>query len=133
MRWVEMHDWPAWLNPATGSSWPRSPGRVGLDDHRRVVAELEPDLLAGRPARMPQPTSGEPVNVIMRDVGVVDERVADGAPPPVTTLSQPGGQAALVEQELGERERGQRRLPTRASARPGIRRRSPARPCGRRG
>ena len=62
-----MHDWPAWLNPATEIlSAAVAPVAVGLDDHRRVVAQLEarPSCAAPRP-RMPQPTSGEPVKVIM--------------------------------------------------------------------
>ena len=52
---------------------------VGLDDHRRVVAELEPDLLARRAALDAPADLGRAGERDHRDVVVVDERVADGA------------------------------------------------------
>ena len=54
---------------------------------------------------MPQPTSGEPVNVIIATSGCSTSALPTVPPPPVTTLSQPGGQPALVEQDLGEEQR----------------------------
>ena len=79
MRWVEMHDWPGEGEPAATETFFAARVHVGarLDDHRRVVAELEADLLARRAAAMPQPTSGEPVKVIERDVGWSTIGVAD--------------------------------------------------------
>ena len=45
-----------------------SPVAARLEDDRRVVAELEPDTLARR-SRMPQPTGGDPVNVMRATSG----------------------------------------------------------------
>src|SRR5262249_1066821 len=41
---------------------------------------------------MPQPTGGDPVNVIMATSGCSTRASPTVPPPPVTTLSQPGGQ-----------------------------------------
>ena len=75
-----MHDWPAWLKPATlifDAAVFQS--RARLDDHRRVVAELEPDPLARRPLADAPADGRRAREGDERDVGVVDERVADVA------------------------------------------------------
>ena len=71
-----------------------------------LLPSSSPTFLRGARARMPQPTSGEPVNVISAMSAWSTSALPTVPPPPVTTLSQPGGQAALVEQQLGERDRG---------------------------
>ena len=83
---------------------------VGLDDHRRVVAELEADLLARRPALMPQPTSGEPVNVIIATSGWSTSALPTRAAAAGDDVEPTRREAALVEQDLGEQQRGERRL-----------------------
>ena len=59
---------------------------------------------------MPQPTSGDPVNVIERDVGMFDDRIADGAAAARHDVELSGGEPALVEQDPRERDGGERRL-----------------------
>ena len=66
----------------------RLPVAVGLDDDRRVVAELEADLLARRPgADAPADVGGEPVNVIRAMSGWSTRALPTVPPPPVTTWS----------------------------------------------
>ena len=67
------------------------PVAVGLDDDRRVVAELEADLLARRPARIDHPTSGEPVNVMRAMSSWSTSALPTVEPPPVTTCSHSAG------------------------------------------
>ena len=111
----------------------RLPVAVGLDDDRRVVAELEADLLARRPGTDAPADVGRAGERDQRDVGVVDDRVADRAAAAGDDVEVLGGQAALVDQHLGERDRAERRLAGRLQhhrAAGGDRR---ARACGRRG
>ena len=111
MRWVEMHDWPACENPATDTFL--ADGRdVGtrLDDQRRVVAELEADLLAGGAGADAPTDFGRTGERDERDVGVIDDRVADGAAAAGHDVEVAGGQAALVEQQARERDCRQRSL-----------------------
>ena len=106
-----MQDWPAWLKPATEILRGRDlEVRVGLEDHGRVVAELEAHLLARGPRPDAPPDVGGAGEGDHRDVRVVDERVADGGTAPGHDVQMTRGQVALVEQELGERDRRQRGL-----------------------
>ena len=57
----------------------RLPVAVGLDDDRRVVAQLEPDPLARRPGPDAPADVGRAGERDQGDVGVVDEGVADRA------------------------------------------------------
>ena len=83
--------------------------RVGLDDHRRRVAELERDVLARRavaqhPADRRRAGEGD-----HRDPRILEQHVADlrlGAEHDV----EPAGREAGLDLELGQRERAQRRL-----------------------
>ena len=100
-----MHDWPAWLKPATAIFWRRGLAvGVGLDDHRRVVAELEADLLLAARAPDAPADVGRAGEGDHGDVGVVDERVADRAA------------AAGDDVELLRRAARTRRAAARASA-----------------
>ena len=73
----------------------RLPVAVGVDDQRRVGAQLEVDLLVRRPRlRMPQPTSEEPVKVIARVSSCSTIALPTSEPGPGTTLSQPSGSPA---------------------------------------
>ena len=111
MRCVEMQLCPAWENPADlDLRRRRLPVAVGLDDHRRVVAQLQTDLLARRPRPDRPPDVGRPGERDQGDVGVVDERVADGRPATGDDVQPLGGQAALVDQQLGEGDAAERRL-----------------------
>ena len=73
-----MHDWPGVAEPGDRDLRGRGVDvAVGLDDDGRVVAELEADLLPRR-ARLDAPADlGGPGERDERDVGVVDDRVAD--------------------------------------------------------
>ena len=132
-RCTEMHDWPAKEVPATAIlSAAASQSADGLDDHRRVVAELEPDPLVGHLLADAPPDGRRAGEGDHGDVGMLDEVVGRRAlaghhvEPAV-------GEAAVVDQHLGQRERRERGRPTPASARPGSRRRWPGRSCGPRG
>ena len=75
-----MQLWPAWLNPATlifAAAVFQSPS--GSMMHRCVVAQLEPDPLARRPGTDGPADLGRAGEGDQRDVGVVDEGVADRA------------------------------------------------------
>ena len=77
-----MHDWPAWLKPATLSlaAAPRqSPSGSMITGLLLPSSRLT--FLRGARSRMPQPTSGEPVKVIRATSSCVDQRVAHGAGP----------------------------------------------------
>ena len=65
-RWVEMQDWPAWLNPATEifvAAVVQSPSGSMITG--ALLPSSRPTFLRGAGPRIPQPTSGEPVNVII--------------------------------------------------------------------
>ena len=90
------------------------PVAVGLDDDRRVVAELEADLLARRPGPDAPPDVGRAGERDQRDVGVVDDGVADRAAAAGDDVELARRQPALVDQQLGQRDRAERRLATPA-------------------
>ena len=78
MRWVEMHDWPAWLNPATrilSAANVQSPSGSMITG--ALLPSSRPTFLRGARALIPQPDVGRARERDERDVGVVDERVAD--------------------------------------------------------
>lgn len=87
-----MQDCPAWLKPATAilrAAASQSPSAS------MITGELLPSsrftfFLAAR-ARIPQPTSGEPVKVIMATSGWSTRRLPTTDDGPVTTLRYPGG------------------------------------------
>src|SRR4029450_5325502 len=91
MRWVEMHDWPAWLKPATlifaaaDDQLPSGSMTTGA-----LLPSSSPTFLVAARARMPQPTAGDPVNVIMATSGCSTRWLAV-APEQGTTFSQPAG------------------------------------------
>ena len=110
-RWVEMHDCPAWLNPATATlAAAVADVAVGFDDEGSVVPELEAHLLARRAAADSPADFGRSGEGDERDVRVLDDRVADRAPATGDHVEVAGRETALVEQQLGERDGGQRRL-----------------------
>ena len=83
--------------------------RIGGDDHRRGVPELEVDALAGGSlAKLPADAGGARERD-QRDALVVDENVTDLGGRPDDDVQPSGGQAGL-HLELGEKQRGQRRL-----------------------
>ncbi len=84
---------------------------VGFEDHRRVVPELEADLLPRRRApRIAQPTSGDPVKVIIAMPGWSTIALPTVPPLPVTTLTHPAGSPHSSRRSSRERDRGERRL-----------------------
>ena len=92
MRWVEMHDWPAWLNPATRIL---SAANVQLPSGSMITGALfpssRPTFLRGARALIPHPTSGEPVKVMSAMSGSSTSAFPTVDPPPVTTLRWPSG------------------------------------------
>ena len=86
-----MQDWPAWLNPATlilAAAVAQSAS--GSMTTGALLPSSRPTFLVAARARMPQPTGGEPVKVIMATSGCSTRWLAV-APAQGTTLSQPGG------------------------------------------
>ena len=111
MRCVEMHDWPAWLKPATEIFF----AAVSISPSASMMTgALFPSsrftFFFGARWRMPHPTSGEPVKVISAMSGSSTIAFPTVAPPPVTMWSCSGGQAAFVEQQPRERDCRQGRL-----------------------
>ena len=99
MRCVEMHDWPACENPATETFFAAvSTSALGSMISGALLPSSSPTFLRAARARMPQPTSGEPVNVMSAMSGWSTIALPTVPPPPVTTLRWPAGQPALVEQ-----------------------------------
>ena len=90
------------------------PVAVGLDDDRRVVAELEPDRLRAARARIAHPTSGEPVKVMKATSGWSTMALPTVPPPPVTTLScsagRPHSSMSRSARAMAEKRRLARRL-----------------------
>ena len=87
----------------------RLPVAVGLDDDRSVVAELEADALARERADAPTDI-GRAGERDQGDVGMIDDRVADRAAAAGDDVEVLGGQAALVDQHLGQFDRAERCL-----------------------
>src|ERR671912_690688 len=87
-----MQDWPAWLKPATLSfaAAPRQSPSGSMMTGLLLPSSRLTFLRAAR-SRIPQPTSGEPVNVIIATSRCITSGSPTAAPPPVTTLSHPGG------------------------------------------
>ncbi len=111
MRWVEMQLCPAWEKPATlilAAAVSQSPSGSMITG--ALLPSSRPTFLRGARARMLQPTSGEPVNVI-RAMSSWSTRalptVAAAARDDVEPL---GRQPALVDQQLGQRDGAERRL-----------------------
>ena len=110
-RWVEMQLCPAWANPATRIfDAAVFQSLSAFDDDRGVVAELEADLLARSPAADAPTDLGRPGERDQGDVGMVDDRVADRAATAGDDVQPLRRQTALVDQQLGEGDRRQRRL-----------------------
>src|SRR4051812_14902893 len=86
------------------------PVAVGFDDHRRVVAELEPDPFARRSRADPPPDIRRTGERDEGDVGMIDEGVSDGAATPRDDVQLIGWEPALVDEHLGERDGAERRL-----------------------
>src|SRR5262249_34561929 len=91
-RWVEMHDCPAWLYPATAifaaTASTSAPGSMITG---ALLPSSSPTFFRGARARIAQPTSGEPVNVIIATSGWSTSASPTTAAGPVTTLNHPGG------------------------------------------
>ena len=110
-RWVEMHDCPAWLNPATEIFL----AAVSTSESgSRITGALFPSskptfLRAGAPADRPSDL-GRAGEGDHGDVVVVDQRVADVRPAPGDDVEVPRREPALRDQQAGERDRRQRRL-----------------------
>ena len=86
-----MQDWPAWLNPATlilAAAVAQSPS--GSMTTGALLPSSRPTFLVAARARMPQPTGGEPVKVIMATSGCSTRWLAVD-PAQGTTFSHPGG------------------------------------------
>ncbi len=88
----------------------RLPVAVGLDDHRRVVAQLEDHLLApglvlDRPADLARTGEGE-----VGDVGMAYEGVAHLGAAASDDVEVVGRQPAVVDQQPDQGQRRQRRL-----------------------
>ena len=83
---------------------------VRLDDDRCVVAELEADLLPGCTTLDAPSDLGRPGEGDVRDVVMVDDRVADAAATTDDDVQPPGRKPAFVEQHLGQQQCSERRL-----------------------
>ena len=103
IRCVEMQLCPAWEKPAT---WILAAAACQSLSASMITGALlpssRPTFLRGARARMPQPTSGEPVNVISAmsawsTIALPTVRAAAGH-----DVQPLGRQAALVDQQLGE-------------------------------
>ena len=91
-RWVEMQLCPAWANPATrifdtAVFQSLSPSMMT----GALLPSSRPTRLRGARARMPQPTSGDPVNVTRAMPGWSTMALPTVPPLPVTTCSHSGG------------------------------------------
>ena len=85
-RWVRMQLWPAWLNPATlifAAAVCQSPSASMITG--ALLPSSRPTRLRAARARMPQPTSGEPVKVMSATSGWSTIALPTVPPPPVTT------------------------------------------------
>ena len=83
-----MQLWPAWLNPATlifAAAVAQSPSGSMMTG--ALLPSSSPTRLRGARARIAQPTSGEPVNVIRATSGWSTSAFPTVPPPPVTTCS----------------------------------------------
>ena len=81
-----MQDWPAWLKPATETfvaAAATSP--LGSMIRGALLPSSRPTFLRGAWALIPQPTSGEPVNVIIAMSSWSTIAFPTVPPPPVTT------------------------------------------------
>ena len=111
-RWVEMHDWPAWLKPATlifAAAVFQSP--LGSMITGALLPSSRPDLLAGGAASgCPSPTSGEPVKVIIAMSGWSTMALPTDAPAAGHHVDPARRQAALLHEQLDQRDRRERRL-----------------------
>src|SRR2546429_7737656 len=92
MRWVEMHDWPAWLKPPTAilsAAVDQSPSPS------MMTGELLPSprltFFLGACWRMDHPTSPDPVKLIMATSGWSTRARPTSDDGPVTTWSQGSG------------------------------------------
>src|SRR5262245_19627822 len=86
-----MQDWPAWLKPATlilAAAVAQSAS--GSMTTGALLPSSRPTFLVAARARMPHPTGGEPVKVIMATSGWSTRWLAVD-PAHGTTFSQPGG------------------------------------------
>ena len=91
-RWVEMQLCPAWENPATRillAAVFQSLSASMITG--ALLPSSRPTRLRGALARMPQPTSGDPVNVIMAMSGCSTMALPTVLPPPVTTCRYSAG------------------------------------------
>ena len=86
-RWVEMHDWPAWLNPATEIlSAAFSQSASGSMITGVLLPSSSFTFLRGALATMPQPTSLEPVKLMSAMPSCSTMALPTSRPLPVTTL-----------------------------------------------
>ncbi len=111
MRWVEMQLWPAWENPATrilAAAPFQSPSGSMITG--ALLPSSKPTRLRGARARMLQPTGGEPVKVMRAMSGWSTIGVAHGPAAARDDVELIGRQAALVDEQLGQRDGGERRL-----------------------
>src|ERR687898_375092 len=87
-----MRDWRGWLRPPPLSS-PAAPRQSpsGSMMTGLLLPSSRLTFLRAARSRIPQPTSGEPVNVIIATSRCITSGSPTAAPPPVTTLSHPRG------------------------------------------
>ena len=111
MRCVEMQDWPAWLNPATRIL---SAATSQLASDSMITGALlpssRPTFLRGARALIPQPTSGEPVNVMSAMSGSSTSALPTVDPLPVTTFKLAERETALLEQHFRQGDGREGRL-----------------------
>ena len=111
MRERAQQSWPALPNTRHGAAAAAASRSASA---KTTFADLPPSssvtrlIVAAAPAAIERPTSVEPVNAILRDVGVLDQALPARAPGPDDDVDDALGQARL-ERELGEAQRGQRR------------------------
>ncbi len=92
MRWVEMQLWPAWEKPATRILVAAvCQSLSGSMITGALLPSSSPTFLRGARARIDQPTSGEPVNVISAMSSWSTSALPTVEPLPVTTCSHSGG------------------------------------------
>ena len=92
IRCVEMQLCPAWENPATRIFATAACQSLSASMMTgALLPSSSPTFLRGARARIPQPTSGEPVNVIRAMSSWSTIALPTVEPPPVTTCSHSAG------------------------------------------
>ena len=99
MRCVEMHDWPACEKPATDTFLAAvSTSALGSMISGALLPSSRPTFLRGGAGADAPSDLGRAGERDERDVGMVDDRVADGAAAAGHDVEVAGREPALVEQ-----------------------------------